>query len=994
MPRVRRLIASITLVAALCASGSGPGASVVFGQQAPPGSITRPAGEPSGNDWTLYGGNYFNQRFSSLNQITTGNVASLRGVCTFRVPTDEDLLHHSSFESSPIEVNGTLFVTGPLDQVHALDAATCKERWKYDPDLLDLSLMPLCCAFVNRGVAIGDGKLFIAQLDARLVALDQNTGKVVWNVNATGVASDGPRNGYSETMAPQFFKLPSGRDVVIVGVSGGEYEGQGRVTAFDANTGAIAWGPTFLTHQGVPQFDDPAGNASQSGGPVWQTPAVDPALGLLYVSVGNPAPDADGSVRPGDNRDSDSVVAIELASGEIKWRYQEVHHDIWDYDPASPPLLFDLPSGAKGLGQASKTGWVYLLDRATGQPLPQFAAPETPVPQEPTQLTSATQPIPTGPAFVPNGRGGTNINECTPPVVYRGVLLSPEPIFTPFSDGPHLICPGAAGGSEWSPHSFSPHTNLMYVCGVNQGQVYTKEPDETHVQLQQPVLRFGSAFIAPPAAKKFGTLTALDVRTNTIAWQRRGDRDPVFTKECIAGSLATAGGLVFAGEGTGTFDAFDARTGQTLLRFQTGDGVNAPPITYAVNGRQFVAVSVGGNTLANTSRRANTLWVFALNGTLGPVAAPPAPAETVDNDDKVDIDAFQFQPFEIHVRPGTTVTWENGDDTAHTATADRNPADPANPYEFSSPLLQKGDKFSHTFARAGEFPYHCNPHPGMLGKVVVDPNAAAEGEVFLLKAPDATADPDEAGELKAAVESTLDLNIQRDAVRVPRVTIDPTGEATVQFAVRNAGEDGPAVTDAALEDARTILEAVNQSSEAARITSTTVLGTYPVVNRAGAVPETIVLRAVVSADRAQQTNWEAVASKDLASAVDELWLHPVLSGEREYEGSGLDQETATDLRGLVNRLINHVNLGLGALSSGEASLARSQFAQFSSIWEEAGEQINGAYPARYTALQSEIRDAQAALAARPRQYDDYRQALLSLRTTLSELAGDLEAGGP
>jgi quinohemoprotein ethanol dehydrogenase len=987
------------LVAALIASGSGPDASVAFGQQTLPTTVTRPVGEPAGNDWTLYGGNYFNQRFSSLDQINTGNVANLKGVCTFRLDIDRELLHHSSLETSPIEINGTLFLTGPLNQVYAIDATTCHERWKYEPDLLDITLMPLCCAFVNRGVAYGDGKLYMGRLDARLVALDQNTGKELWNVNATGVPTDSGRNGYSETMAPQFFKPANGNGLVIIGVSGGEYEGRGRVTAFDSATGAIRWGPTFLTNQAVPQFDGAAGNDAQSGGPLWQTPAIDPGLGMLYVSVGNPAPDADGSVRPGENRDSDSVLGINLANGQIQWRYQEVHHDIWDYDAASPPILFDLPGPGgtvvHGLGQAGKTGWVYLLDRTTGLPLPQFTAPETAVPQEPTQLTNPTQPIPQGPAFVPNGRGGTNINECTPPVVYRGVLLSPEPIFTPFSDGPHLICPGAAGGSEWSPHSFSQQTNFMYVCGVNQGQVYTKEPDDTHAQLRQPVLRFGSAFIAPPNAKKFGTFTALDVTTNTIAWQRRGDRDPVFQKECIAGSLATAGGLVFVGEGSGTFDAFDARTGQTLWQFQTGDGVNAPGITYAVNGRQYVAVGSGGNTLANTSRRANTLWIFALNGTLGPVAAPPAPTESVANENRVDIDAFQFQPFEIHVRPGTTVTWENDDDTAHTATADRNPADPANPYEFSSPLLFKGQSFSHRFDQAGEFPYHCNPHPGMLGKVVVDPNAAAEGEVILLRAPTATSDPEEALDLKIAVESTLDLNLQRDAVRVPRVTVNPAGEATVQFAVRNVGDDGPAVTAAAFEDARTILRTLSQSTETSRIHSMTVLGTYPVVNKAGAVPETIVLRAELSAERARLLNWDALGANDLASALDVLWLHPVLTSSPEGETSGApDPGTGTGLLGQVNTMLSRVNLALESLSVGEASVARARFSQFSTTWKVAQEQIANGYPARFNALRTHISTAELALAAQPRDYDAYRVSLLSLRTALNDLADDIEVASP
>jgi quinohemoprotein ethanol dehydrogenase len=986
----RRLVANIVFTTALAVSWFAPSASVAHAQQAS-------AGAPAGNDWPVYGGNYFNQRFSSLNQINTSNVASLKGVCTFTVDTDKALLPHSSFESSPIEVNGMLFLTGPLDQVFALDATTCQERWKYEPELLNRSLLPLCCAFVNRGVAFGDGKVFIAQLDARLVALDQRNGDVVWNVNATGVPTDSPSNGYSETMAPQFFKPATGNGLVIVGVSGGEYEGRGRITAFDSATGAIRWGPTFMTNQPVPQFDDPAGNDAQSGGPIWQTPAVDPTLGSLYVNVGNPAPDADGSVRPGENRDTDSVVALDLATGARKWGYQEVHHDIWDYDAASPPILFDLPGPGgtvvHGLGQAGKTGWVYLLNRETGTPLPQFEAPETPVPQEATQATNPTQPIPNAPAFVPNGRGGTNIADCTPPVVYRGVLLAPESIFTPFSDGPHLICPGAAGGSEWSPHSFNPQMNTMFVCGVNQGQVYTKEPDETHVQLRQPFLRFGSAFIAPPAAKKFGTLTALDVVSNTIKWQKRGDRDPFFNRECIAGTLATAGGLVFVGEGNGNFDAFDAATGDNKLHFQTGAGVNAPPITYSVNGRQFVAVASGGNALAASPRPAEKLWVFATNGTIGPVAAPATPAPVAANEDKVDIDAFQFQPAEIHIRPGTTVTWKNGDDVAHTATADRNPADPANPYEFSSPLLLDGDEFSHTFTRAGEFPYHCNPHPGMTAKVVVDPNAPAGGEIIQLRAQEPADDPDQAADLKAAVESTLDLDAQRDAIRVPRATIDSTGEATVQFAVRNSGTDPQAVTASALDDVKAILQAVSQSPDASRITNTTVIGTYPVVNESGMVPESIVLRAGLSAERAGQIDWSTLAPQDLASTLDSLWMHPVLTGEAEPVGVVPDDVTTAGLGGQVASMAGHVNMAIEALSSGDPDAARSQFLQFFGTFDDVDDEIDAAYPARFKTLQADVNRVQTAFTSKHRDYDTMRQSLLSLRNTLNGLLGDLQGSG-
>jgi quinohemoprotein ethanol dehydrogenase len=674
--------ASPTVAAATAAPGTA--ASVA----------ANPAGQPAGAEWTTYGGNLFDQRYSSLDQITAGNVATLKGVWTFHTGIQSE---RTSFESSPIVKDGVMYLTGPQSQVFALDAATGKELWKYVPPLKDLNGLPLCCGQTNRGVAVGEGLVFVGQVDAKLTALDAKTGQVKWSVSVADA-----RAGYSETVAPIYLD-----GLVYIGISGAEYEIRGMVTAYRASTGDQVWRFHTIPGPGEPGHDTwPAANDiwKVGGGSVWQVPAVDPVLGLMYIVVGNPSPDLDGSKRAGDNLFTESIVALDLKTGAYKWHFQEIHHDIWDYDVVSPPVLFDVDvNGAtvKGIGEAGKTGWVYLLDRSNGKPITPIN--EQPVPQDKGQHTSATQPYPQGDAFVPQ--------QCAEKVANFPM----GPIFSTFGRDPVLICPGANGGAEWSPSSYSPQTGLMYVCGINQPQIWTTKPEK-----QDPgTLRLGSTFITPPGGKTSGTFTAVDVRTNKIAWQKQWDQ------MCVGGSLATAGGLVFAGEGNGNLDAYDAKTGDALWQFQTGAGANAPAVTYEINGAQYVAIASGGNFQLGFPR-GDTLWVFALNGTMGPAKAPAPPsAEVAANaasTDHVAIVDFGFNPGVIIVPPGTTVTWTNTGEIEHTVTEAA--ADKKKPL-FDSGLLKPGQSFSYTFDKPGTYDYYCEPHPFMRGIVVVDPNASA-----------------------------------------------------------------------------------------------------------------------------------------------------------------------------------------------------------------------------------------------------------------------------
>ena len=364
--------------------------------------------------WPTNGGNLYNQRYSPLAQINRSNVADLKPA--WRVSLNgSGIASKYSGQAQPIVHAGVIYIVTGADDVFAVSVETGKILWTYEAKLDD-AIDSVCCGWLSRGLALGDGRVYVGQLDGKLVALDQKTGTVVWQTQA-----ERWQDGFSITAAPLYYD-----NLVIVGFAGGDRASRGRLKAFDARSGKLVWtfftvpGPGERGHDTWPQNNDAW---KYGGGAIWQTPAVDPALGMIYFSTGNPGPDLSGGVRAGDNLFTVSIVALDVHTGEYRWHFQEVHHDIWDYDAPNPVVLFDAVYGGrlrKGIAEVGKTGFTYILDRTNGQPL--VGIEERAVPQEPRQATSATQPYPQRRAHLHTVLAGTRARET--PCHGRGELAA------------------------------------------------------------------------------------------------------------------------------------------------------------------------------------------------------------------------------------------------------------------------------------------------------------------------------------------------------------------------------------------------------------------------------------------------------------------------------------------------------------------------------------------------------------------------------------------
>ena len=673
--------------------------------------IDRLLRSPIGKDWVTNGGNLTNQRYSTLNQIDTSNVAQLKGAWMTRLKGSGFDAKYS-FEATPLVKNGIMYVITGNNDVFALDAKTGTVLWEYWSNL-NKKISALCCGWVNRGLAMGEGLLFFGQLDANVVALDMKTGKVVWKTSI-----EKWENGYSITSAPLYYD-----GIVFSGIGGGEFGVRGRLTALDAKTGAILW--RWYTVPGSGEFGGDTwppdtDHAMRGGATVWNTPALDPELGLIYFVTGNCGPNHDGSMREGDNLFCASMIALKAKTGEYVWHFQQVHHDIWNYDASSPTVLFDTVIDGrprKGIAEAGHTGWVYILDRTNGKPL--IGIEERPVPQEPRQKTAKTQPFPLGDATVPQ------CAKLLPGFDKAGC------IFEPFWEAPVLIQPSGDGGTNWSPVPYSPDTGYFYVSGTVRTSAYVRSGKREFVQGKS----YGrGSQVTPVGSPMSGTFTAIDSTTNKIVWQHKTPY------RLGGGASVTAGGLVFRGEPDGNFFALDAKTGKELWRFQTGFGADAPPVVYEVDGEQYVAIATGGNRLQG-SAYGDAVWAFSLKGQLGPLWPPPPPStiggpsvlpqrwpavlmastpietgvvtvkigETKIGDSK----EYNYSPVRIRIKAGTAVTFTNVGKLNHDAVAFPR-------REWDTGDLATGESKTITFTQPGVHYYICTPHPWMYGEVIVE----------------------------------------------------------------------------------------------------------------------------------------------------------------------------------------------------------------------------------------------------------------------------------
>ena len=571
MTTIRMILASAAAFALAMSLTSATAQQSKRGQRPPaaaasvaPGNVTQDMlsrAAADANNFLHTNGDYTQKRYHPATQINASNVRRLRPAWIFQTDVKESL------ETSPIVVNGVMYVTTSFSQVYALNAQTGEQLWYYKQPLGPITTY--CCGPNNRGVAVYEDKVYLATLDSKLVALDAKTGSKVWQ---TDIAD--PELGYSETMAPTVVK-----GKVLIGTNGGEYGIRGFVRAYDAKDGKLLWNFDTIPensvgvwaekdatgrdmHRNIQAEKDQLAKTGDPyktlGGGVWQNPAVDLATNRIYFVVGNPSPDLDGSLRPGDNLYTDSLVSLDLDTGKYVCHFQYIAHDVWDLDSVSPPVLVDVRNNSgqlvSGVIHAGKTGHVYVHDRKDCS-LIRFS--ETMVPQE----NMWTLPTPQGARMLP----------------------------------------GANGGVEWSPIAVNPQLGVSYAINLHQPMTYQVQSSP----YPNGKLWLGGAFKVIPGEEQAGYIVAVDYNTGKIRWKVKTPQP------MIGGILATAGGVVFTGEANGRFRAYDGRNGNVLWTFNAGAGVNAPPSSYMAGGKQYIVVGAGGNVQID-SKRGNAILAFTL----------------------------------------------------------------------------------------------------------------------------------------------------------------------------------------------------------------------------------------------------------------------------------------------------------------------------------------------------------------------------------------------
>jgi alcohol dehydrogenase (cytochrome c) len=499
--------------------------------------LTRPVGA----NWVSYNGDYSGRRYSGLSEINTGNVSKLRAEWVFHAPNSNWL------ENTPVVVNGMMFVTASND-AFALDARTGRVVWHHSRPNSE-GLIDDASRHINRGVAIWHDRVYMETDNAHLLCLDARSGNQIWDV----AYADWNKN-YGATSAPLVVK-----DKILVGTSGGDDGVRGFVAAFDAISGKLAW--RFWTIPAVGEFGSeswPGKAYLRGGGTTWMPGTYDPDLNLIYWGTSNPAPDFNDDVRPGDDLYTDCVLALDPDTGKLKWYFQFTPHDLFDYDAVETPMLIDAVyqgEPRKLLVQANRNGYLYLLDRTNGKFL--FATP-----------------------FVEKLTWAKGIDERGRPI---RTDVRPTPSGT-------RVCPGFAGATNWYAPSYNESTHLVYFLTLEECETFFSAPTQPFREGKE---YYSTGVKRIPSENSQKVLVAYSLDTGSLAWKY-----PQVGRHATGGTMTTAGGVLFFGDEGDSLEAVDAQSGKPLWHFNTGQDISASPMTYSVNGKQFVAIAAGSNVFS------------------------------------------------------------------------------------------------------------------------------------------------------------------------------------------------------------------------------------------------------------------------------------------------------------------------------------------------------------------------------------------------------------
>ena len=644
-------------------------------------------------EWPTVTGASGNMRYSPLSQITPQNVSRLGGAWM-----SEKLDAAASSRAMAVVKDGVMFFTAP-PFVYALDAKTGKTIWRYGtrpaPGTGRGGGAPASSP-AREGVAVAEGLVFVGLSDARVVALRANTGQVAW----TKYVGDNPRDkGQVISGAPLY-----SAGLVSFGLSA-DNGWRGQIVALDPKTGSEAWRFFSVPGQGDTGHDTwpPSDTWKRGGGAVWLVGTDDPSTGSIYYVTGNGVPQLGGENRGGDNLYLCSVIALDAKTGTLKWHYQVIHHDIWEGDISSSPVLFETQGegrARKGIAAIRADGYLFLLDRETGKPFSKVE--ERKVPQDALQKTSPTQPFPVGADRVLDDCDAWK-SRATPKGFEIGCFFTPAIV-----QKPNVLAPNY--GMRVAPMSFSPQTGYFYATGA-AGLTWLRRAEDPHF--------FSNSFNARVPginALNYGVLAAIDSRTNKVVWKKE------YRPGRPSGAMTTAGGLLFQSGPDGNLEALDPKTGDRLWQFQTG-AAGGPTVSYEIDGDQYIAAVFGTN-----------VWALKLSGSLTQAAAPARPpvesafAGPITDTNQIETsslardngftgfryftDEYAFAPYRAKVKTGTPVTWRNNGRMVHTIVATDG--------SWTTGPLQTGDVGGVTFDKPGTYTYVCREHPWAYGQVIVE----------------------------------------------------------------------------------------------------------------------------------------------------------------------------------------------------------------------------------------------------------------------------------